>query len=80
MENITEFNLCKRNSLYGIVYQECDVVPFVYDDPEDAIDELIWFETENFNRPSHQKFLPYTKNIEEISKLKRHLIEQIIIK
>lgn len=79
MGNILEFNIYKRKELYGITYQDSEVVPFVYDNPMDCIDELIYFETENFNRKPYLKFLPHRRTIEQIAVLKMLLISQIII-
>ena len=52
----------KKNGLYGIQENGNDIVPFVYENKEGAIDEWKYFEIINIS----ENFLPKKRSINEI--------------
>lgn len=54
--------LFKKNGLYGIEEDGNDIVPFVYENKEGAIDEWKYFEIINIS----ENFLPKKRSIDEI--------------
>ena len=54
--------LFKKNGLYGIQENGNDIVPFVYENKEGAIDEWKYFEIINIS----ENFLPKKRSINEI--------------
>jgi len=70
------YKLVKNNHGIGITCDGLVVIPYGHKTKKGAIGELIYFETENTNRPKHRQFLDHCLTHTEISELKEQLTAQ----
>lgn len=58
-----------KEGKYGVVDCDTEAVPFIYDNPKDAISEWEHFEKLNTENPPHRRFLGNVTPIEFINEV-----------
>lgn len=60
----------EKNGKWGVLDNDRESVPFVYDNAKDAINEWSYFQELNTESEPHRRFLPEVSSMEFINEVK----------